>query len=159
MENSLDFSMNGAKLRQMQNSDIPNVIRIETAAHLHHWTNRNFLNCLEIGYDAWILCKEADLIGYGVMSIVVDEAHILNLCISPEYQRQGYGRQILLHLLTIARAKKVDTVFLEVRSSNQIALNLYLKQGFNQIAVRKNYYPLPNSREKEDACILALTLF
>jgi len=150
--------MDSAQLRPMQKSDVPQVMAIETLAYLHHWTTDNFLNCLRIGYESWILTKTNYLIGYGVMSIAADEATILNLCVSPQYQRQGYGQRILKHLLTVAQTKNVDTVFLEVRNSNSAALNLYLKQGFNQIAVRKNYYPLPNNKNKEDALILALTI-
>jgi len=156
---SLAFSRDIAQLRPMQNSDLSNVVAIENAVYLQHWTPRIFSNCLRVGYDSWLLEKAGCLIGYGFMSTGAGEAHILNLCIHPIYQRQGYGQQILEHLLAIAREKKVDSVFLEVRASNIAALNLYLKIGFNQIAVRKNYYPIQHSTDREDALVLALTLY
>jgi len=158
-QNSLAFSSLPAQLRPMQYSDLPHVLAIENAAYLQHWTARIFSNCLRVGYEAWVLEKDGCLIGYGFMSTGAGEAHILNLCVHPLYQRQGYGQQILEHLLALAREKSVDTIFLEVRASNTAALSLYLKLGFNQIAIRNNYYPIYQSRDREDALILALTLY
>ena len=159
MNTSLAFSPAIAQLRPMQNSDLSDVMGIENAVYSQHWTPHTLANCLRVGYEAWVLEKADYLMGYGFMSTGAGEAHILNLCVHPLYQRQGYGRQILEHLLAIARKKAVDSVFLEVRCSNSAALNLYLKMGFNQIAIRKHYYPVPHSVNREDALILALTLF
>ncbi|MDM8560706.1 ribosomal protein S18-alanine N-acetyltransferase [Candidatus Parabeggiatoa sp. HSG14] len=145
------------QLRFMQESDLITVMKIETAAYSFPWTFKNFKDCLHVGYNAKVLEVENNLSGYGVMSAAVGEAHILNLCVHPNLQGCGYGQYILKDLLVLAKQKEVNTVFLDVRRSNKSAFNLYHKMGFNQIGVRKNYYPNSNQTH-EDALIFALTL-
>ena len=99
---------------------------------------------------------EDKLIAYAVMSIAVQECHILNICVDPDLQGHGIGRRFLQELLIIAKARKADTVFLEVRPSNVAALSLYFSEGFNEIGTRRDYYPASVGRE--DAVILAKSL-
>lgn len=146
-----DFAM-----RPMREVDIPAVMGVETAAYAHPWTEGIFRDCLRVGYHCWVLSKPAEVIGHGVMSIAAGESHILNLCVHPSAQGQGFGKTILRRLLSIARAKDVDTVFLEVRSSNHSALSLYAGEGFCEVGIRRGYYPLASGRE--DAVIMALPL-
>ncbi len=94
--------------------------------------------------------------GYGVMSLVVGEAHLLNICVAPEWQRQGYGRLLLEHFMELARERGAGQMFLEVRLSNDPAIALYRGGGFNEVGMRKNYYPGEHGRE--DALILAKDL-
>lgn len=145
------------RLRPMQAADLAIVLEIETAAYPLPWTKQIFRDCLHVGYNAWVLELDYQIVGYGLMSIVAGEAHILNLCVHPQFQRCGYGRQLLKQLLKIAKHHQVDTVFLEVRSSNQTAINLYQQLGFNQVGLRKGYYPTVQ-KKREDALILALAL-
>lgn len=144
------------QLRPMQEADLPRVIEIERAAYPFPWTLRLFHDCLRVDYNAKVLELEL-MIGYGIMSVAAGEAQILNLCIHPDWQACGYGRQILEHLLDIARQKEVISVFLEVRSSNETAIHLYHKTGFNQIGVRNGYYP-NGDKGREDAHIMAMDL-
>ncbi len=88
--------------------------------------------------------------------MAVGEAHILNISVDPAEQKQGVGRKMLEHLISIARGK-AESVFLEVRPSNIHAIALYEDMGFNEIGVRKGYYPAEHGRE--DAIMLALQLF
>jgi ribosomal-protein-alanine N-acetyltransferase len=97
-----------------------------------------------------------ELAGYCIMSVGAAEAHVLNLCIADDFRRQGLGERLLTHMLEIARQKNVGAVFLEVRPSNQPAISLYEKVGFNQIGTRHDYYPAKVGRE--DAIILAKSL-
>ena len=90
------------------------------------------------------------------MSVGAGEAHILNVCVHPEYRSRGLGSRLLQRLLTLARKHGADTAFLEVRISNRAALGLYQKLGFNEIGLRRGYYPLEDG--KEDAVLLALSL-
>jgi ribosomal-protein-alanine N-acetyltransferase len=93
---------------------------------------------------------------YGIMSIAAGESHILNLCVDPEAQGMGYGNKILHCLMDIARKHGSDTVFLEVRPSNHIARELYRNSGFNEVGMRREYYPAEKGRE--DAIIMARSL-
>lgn len=144
-------------LRRMQLTDLSTVIATEVIAYPFPWTQKIFSDCLQVGYDAWVVENNEQLIGYGLMSVAIGEAHILNLCIHPQWQQRGYGKQLLYFLLEQAKEKQVDTVFLEVRVSNHIAISLYHKMGFNQIGVRRSYYP-NGPHQREHALIFALTL-
>ena len=133
--------------------DISTVMEIETAAYAHSWSEGNFRDCLSAGYEMVICDLEQQIIGYGVMSIAAGEAHLLNLCIHPDRQGTGHGRQLLNHLMQIADQKKAGTVFLEVRASNKRARSLYYHAGFNEVGFRPDYYPA--DRGREDAIVFA----
>ena len=90
------------------------------------------------------------------LSITQDEAHILNLSVEPELQGQGFGSQMLTHVIYDARDQGAHQIFLEVRESNNQAIQMYLNQGFNEIGRRRNYYPSLNG--KEDALVFGLQL-
>jgi ribosomal-protein-alanine N-acetyltransferase len=141
----------------MQESDLSTVMAIETAAYPFPWTLQNFKDSLQVGYRAKVLELDDHLVGYGLMSIGAGEANILNLCIHPNHQRNSHGRRILKHLLALAKQEEVTTVFLEVRTSNHAAIQLYLQTGFNQVGIRKGYYT-EGKNQKEDGLILALEL-
>ena len=94
--------------------------------------------------------------GYGLVTVAASEAHILNICIAREYQCRGYGRKLLHKLLDEAEQKKTDFIYLEVRGTNAAAIHLYNDEGFNQLGVRKNYYPADVGRE--DALVFARAL-
>ena len=111
-------------LRPMQESDIQATMEVELLCYEHPWTEGIFKDCLRVGYCSWVYMLDQRVIGYGVMSVAVGESHILNLCIHPEHQGEGLARRLLQRLLTLAREHGADTAFLEVRSSNRIALGL-----------------------------------
>jgi len=136
--------------------DLDAVMEIESRAYDFPWTQGIFRDCLRVGYCCW--CYEIDglIQGYGVMSVAAGESHILNISVRPESQRQGIGSKLMKHFLQLARRHDADTVMLEVRPSNKLAIKLYEKLGFNEIGVRRNYYPAHQGRE--DALLLALSL-
>ena len=88
--------------------------------------------------------------------MLADEAHILNLCIKPDLQNNGLGKEMLDHLIDLAKVHHADVMFLEVRPSNRQALKIYEKSGFDEVGSRKDYYPAKFGRE--DALILAKQL-
>jgi len=135
---------------------IPAILEIEQAAYPFPWTKGMLADCLKPNYYFYAMFRQEEIIAYGIMSCILDESHILNLCVSPEYQRQGLGRKMLYWLLDIARKLQSHTVFLEVRQSNQTAQSLYEDIGFNQLGSRKEYYPDRDGRE--DAIIYAKEL-
>jgi len=144
-------------LRPMHDEDVPGVMVVELANYPHPWTEGIMRDCIRVGYPCWVLEQEGLIIGYGILSVGAGEAHVLNLSVHPEYQGQGLGRRLLVHLLKLARGHKADTAFLEVRPSNKAAVHLYLSLGFNQAGLRRNYYPAAEGRE--DALIFAKALF
>lgn len=146
----------GAGIRPLTPADLDAVMEIEIRAYEFPWTEGIFRDCLRVGYCCW--CYENDEVvqGYGVMSAAAGESHILNLTVRPESQRQGIGSKLMKHFLQLARRHGADTLMLEVRPSNTTAIRLYEQMGFNEIGVRRNYYPAAEGRE--DALLLALSL-
>ena len=146
----------GTAMRAMRESDLDSILAIEQRAYPFPWTRGIFRDCLASGYPAWILHERGLPIGYAVISVAADEAHILNICIAPERQGRGHGRQLLRSLVELARDLGAARVFLEVRPSNPNAIALYQDEGFNEIGRRPRYYPARDGRE--DALVMAMEL-
>lgn len=143
-------------IRKMKTTDLAAVLALEEKIYEYPWTQEIFDDCLIVGYHCWV-CEDKDRIfGYAIMSIAVDEAHIMNLCVTPAIQGQGWGNKMLQIMIDTAKNKLADTLLLEVRVSNKIALELYQKNGFNELGIRKGYYP--SKKDREDAIILAMSL-
>ncbi|MBU0655418.1 MAG: ribosomal protein S18-alanine N-acetyltransferase [Gammaproteobacteria bacterium] len=143
-------------LRPMTAEDVVNVMAIEERAFPFPWTEGIFRDCIRQGYSCWIYEREGEIAGYAIVMFVLDEMHLLNICIRPEEQGRGLGSALLKTLERIAQGIKVETCFLEVRQSNFSAIRLYLNAGFNEIGQRKGYYPAAIGRE--DAIVMAKTL-
>ncbi|MGB5300175.1 MAG: ribosomal protein S18-alanine N-acetyltransferase [Thiogranum sp.] len=150
------LAMQGSRIRPLAMVDLDTVMDIESQAYDFPWTQGIFRDCLRVGYCCWCYENDGLIQGYGVMSVAAGESHILNITVRPESQRQGIGGKLMKHFLQLARRHNADIAMLEVRPSNTSALRLYEKLGFNEISVRRNYYPSDNGRE--DALLLALSL-
>lgn len=144
------------ELRPMTLADLPSVMVIENAIYAFPWTPGNFRDSLAAGYDCSAYVRNGELIGYAVVMLASDEAHLLNLSIAADCQRQGYGSHLLQRLCAIARAQGTQRMFLEVRPSNVAGLQLYARHGFQRIGLRREYYPARDGRE--DALVLGLPL-
>lgn len=148
-------------LRPMQLDDLDAIMQIEPTIYSHPWTRGNFSDSLNSGYSAWVLEDKNDVIGYALMMMVMDEAHLLNLSVTKTHQKQGLGRYLLEHMLKIAKTHKAAYMFLEVRPSNISAIALYENMGFCEMAVRRGYYPADPKTSKtgrEDAVLMGLAL-
>ena len=145
------------EIRPLKRRDLKAVAAIEASAYRFPWSLNIFKNCLKVGYSCWVAEMYGEIIGYGILSIGVGEAHVMNLCIAPDKQGQGHGRKLLEHLITVAEREGVEMMFLEVRPSNESAIRLYHRLGFNEVGRRKDYYPATDGK-REDALILARSL-
>lgn len=143
-------------VRTMGERDIDGVVGIERAAYDFPWNANIFAECMKAGYVCRVCVSGADLVGYGIMSMGAGESHIMNLCVHPDESGNGYGSLLMEDMLSIARRSGVRITFLEVRTSNRRAHSLYQYLGFNEVGVRKNYYPAKKGRE--DAYVLAKTM-
>ncbi len=141
-------------IRRMTAADLPLVLAIEARGHAFPWSEGNFRDGLESGYYMVVMEQQDKLIGYGVVQIILDEGHLLNITVDPVLNGRGLGRELLLHLLDHARTH-TDTLFLEVRPSNHRAIALYQSSGFNEIGLRRNYYPAKDGG-REDALLMAM---
>lgn len=146
-----------ASLRPMREADLDAVMRIEERAYPFPWTRGIMRDCLHAGYAMWVQERAGEIVGYGVLSIAVGEAHVLNLCTAPGHEGEGLGRRMLQALLRVARGGGAQRVFLEVRPSNPRAIALYERSGFNEIGRRPRYYPAAD-HGREDAIVMAIEL-
>ncbi len=142
--------------RQMTMSDLNAVMELEIIAYPYPWTETIFQDCIKAGYQCCVAELDKKIIGYAVFINAVQECHLLNICIKPNMQGNGLGRKLLTHVLRKAKEKNAKCVFLEVRPSNSHAVALYESEGFNEVGIRKKYYPTSHGRE--DAVIYAKEL-
>ena len=145
-----------AEIRAMRRDDVPIVAAMEAASYDFPWTPGIFTDCLKAGHPSWAMWVDGVIAGYGVLSVAAGEAHVLYVCVGPDYRGLGLGRFLLKRLLVIARWNGAGRVFLEVRPSNPVAQSLYRAMGFEEIGRRPKYYPAKDGRE--DAIVMARDL-
>ena len=133
--------------REMQIDDLDAVIQIETVNFPFPWTAGNFKDSINSGNICLVLEIDQTLVGYAILMMVLDEAHLLNISVSAAWKGKGWGRYLLNHTMQIGREKGGLNMFLEVRPSNVSAITLYESIGFNEMGVRPGYYPAHNGRE------------
>ena len=143
-------------IRGMAHEDLSAVSDIERRSYEFPWSHGVFRDCLLAGYQCMVLVREDQVVGYGILSVAAGEAHILNVCVEPEFRSLGYGERLVDEMLYRARAASVKAIFLEVRPSNKNALALYRKKGFHKVANRPAYYQANKGRE--DAAVLVKKL-
>ena len=144
------------EIRPMTAQDINAVMEVEKSAYVFPWTKGIFADCIRVNYECWVATSNEEIIAHAVLSIAAGESHILNLAVSKKIQQQGIGKQLLLHMINIARSHSADMILLEARPTNTAAIKLYETIGFNEIGIRKGYYPAENG--KEDAIMFAMQL-
>jgi ribosomal-protein-alanine N-acetyltransferase len=139
-------------------SDVEDVMAIEVSVYPHPWSRGNFVDSLASGYHGWTLRHpDGRLVGYFLLMGSVDEAHLLNVAVAAPFQKLGIGRYLLDKVCACARGLSLDSVLLEVRPSNERALEIYERYGFVQIGRRRGYYPA-HQGQREDAIVMRYTL-
>ena len=150
---SKDSSLQYVKMTETM---LPAILVIENQAYPIAWNDQLFRDCIQKNYLCQVLMAERQIIGYFIVQIILDEYHILNLCVTPEFQGNGIGKYQLEYIHQRAEAETMNRVLLEVRASNIKAKKLYSSYGFHTIGKRKNYYPDFDGRE--DAQVMELAL-
>ena len=141
------------KIKPMHKEDVDKVISVEKSAYgEHHWSRESFLselsNDLARYYSAFD--ENDELIGYAGSWHILEEAHITNIAVSPNFRRKHVGETLLRAIIEDCYLDMVKYITLEVRVSNVGAIGLYEKYGFKSLGVRKGYYQDNN----EDALIM-----
>lgn len=144
------------EIRRMRLEDVDQVLLVEKQSFATPWSREAFVNELTQNHFAHYVIIELDgeLIGYCGMWIIVDEAHITNVALLPEYRGKGFGETVLRGMMRAARAYGAQKMTLEVRVSNEVAQRLYRKLGFEEHGIRPNYY----TDNMEDAYIMWVNL-
>ncbi len=136
--------------------DQPQLLAIERRAHAFPWSEQTFASNHGERFINLRLEAEGKIAGFAITQVVLDEASLFNIAVDPDFQRRGFARQLLQHLIAELEKRDVLTLWLEVRASNAPAIALYEQLDFHQVSVRPHYYPTASGRE--DAIIMALTL-
>ncbi|MBU9723678.1 MULTISPECIES: ribosomal protein S18-alanine N-acetyltransferase [Bacillaceae] len=144
------------RIRLMEIADLNQVMEVEHACFPTPWSKGAFVNELTTNQFANYLVAEIDgrVIGYCGVWIIIDEAHITNIAVSPEYRRLGIGERLLQGVIEMAKTFRAKKITLEVRLSNETAIRMYRKNGFQNGGIRKNYY----TDNQEDAQIMWVML-
>ncbi|MGG4036064.1 ribosomal protein S18-alanine N-acetyltransferase [Paenibacillus cisolokensis] len=140
------------EFRPLRLEDIPAVVAIEQEAFTSPWTAEAFENELRNNHFARYLAMwhRGELIGYGGMWTLIDEAHVTNIAVRADYRGQGFGKQLMRELQQLAVRNGMERITLEVRVSNERAQRLYRQFGFEPAGLRPGYY----TDNKEDALIM-----
>ena len=155
----------------MQTADLDAVLAIEAVSHLHPWTKGNFSDSLAAGHWAYCIRPQVDqaikgsylvsaiLWAYCILFPAVDELHLLNITVSPKLRQLGLASRMMATIEGVAAQQNMPRIILEVRPSNTAAVALYQKLGYEQIGIRKNYYPAdPQLGTREDALVMAKSI-
>ena len=142
--------------REMVAEDLDDVLAIEFLSYSYPWSRGIFLDCIKSGYDCRVCCRADVIVGHAVMNVAVGQAHLLNVCVRRDLQGQGIGRLFVRQVMQRARMLGAQELLLEVRPSNRVARSLYLSEGFEEVGLRKDYYPADIGRE--DALLQNLNL-
>jgi ribosomal-protein-alanine N-acetyltransferase len=150
------------RLEPMTAPWLASVARIEKSTYAHPWLEGNFADSLQAGYPAQLLLADTapgqpELLGYFVAMKGVDEVHLLNITVAPDYQGQGLARLMLDALVLWSRGQNAQWLWLEVRISNTRARQIYEQYGFKHVGTRRNYYP-QSAFQREDAVVMSLAL-
>lgn len=132
----------GFRLRPMREEDLACAVVIEQSAAAASWTLKAFADSLGGAHDCDVVEQVADgqVVAFRILSRVLDEAHLLNLAVSPDFRRRGIALALLNQMEVFCEAKGICMLYLEVRESNRGARELYGNQGFCETCVRKGYY-------------------
>jgi ribosomal-protein-alanine N-acetyltransferase len=152
-----EATRNRVTLAPMTQEDLDAVIAIEQTAYSHPWTRGNFRDSLNPLFEAQCLWLDGELLGYFLAMHGVEEMHLLNITVAPAHQGQGWGHMMLDALSLMSRHAGSQWLWLEVRQSNQRALQVYARYGFKQVSIRKDYYPA-GRQQREHAVVMSLKL-
>jgi len=140
----------------LTNSDLNEAYQVELLCQPIPWSKATFTSNQGDRYLNKKITLNNQLVGFLICQVVIDEATLFNIAIHPDFQKQGLGSILLTQLISELEHQNTHTLWLEVRASNQAAIALYQRMGFNEITIRKNYYP--TAQGKEDAIIMAYTI-
>ena len=145
------------EIRPMQETDVSQIYEIEKVSFAKPWSKNSILHDITENVVArWLVLEEKNgtILAYASVWLIIDEGHICNVAVHPDYRALGFGRIILDALIKLAKDEGMRLMTLEVRRSNEIAQRLYHSLGFRDVGYRKRYY----EDNREDALIMFLDL-
>jgi len=151
----------GYNIKSLTLHELPEIMDIGHRAYNISWSTSVMRDTIQAAHTKiWGIYddKSCRFIGFAVLSVIIDEADLLMICIDPDYQRRGFGAKILSFIINKAKDLKLGNIFIEVRASNVPAISIFEKHGFNPIGLRADYYPDKIGVGREDAIIMGLSV-
>ncbi len=155
----VDFTLDMLSVRPMLREDIDDVLLIELSSFVSPWGRQHFLDELknpDISVPLVVECRK-NIIAYAVLWIILDECHLANIAVSPDYRNMGIAGFMIGLIRKKALERNCTRIMLEVRKSNSGAIRLYESHRFYKVGVRKNYYH-DGFMRTEDAVLMDLDL-
>lgn len=137
---------------------VDELMTIELACHPHPWSEKTFRSCIGGRYFGEYLTLGNNIVGFYVGEHVAGETTLMDICVAPEQQGNGYGKTLLLQFIEHSKTLNTEKIFLEVRAKNISAQMLYINQGFTEISRRTGYYPSNTGFGYEDAIVMSKKL-
>lgn len=132
---------------RMVQEDADGVVRVEAACMPVPWSRQSFWEEASHTDAYYLIARDVDrdnlIVAYAGCWVLANEGHITNVAVDPDYQGQGLGRKLMNELTSRVKALGVDSMTLEVRPSNTVAINLYTSLGFRSVGQRPKYYTNP----------------
>lgn len=148
-----------ALFTDINKSDVGDLMSIELACHSHPWSEKTFSSCIGgryFGEQLFLDEKKQSATGFYIGEYVVGEATLMDICVAPAEQGQGFGKVLLNQFLAQAKKLGAQKIFLEVRAKNISAQMMYMNAGFIEIDRRTGYYPSSSGFGYEDAIVMSL---
>ncbi len=136
--------------------DVEKLLSIENNCHSHPWSEKTFKSCIGDRYFGFYLIDHNDIIGFYIGEYILGEATLMDICISPSQQGNGFGKHLLNHYTKQAKLLGAEHLLLEVRAKNISALMMYINDGYSEIGRRTGYYP--SNIGYEDAIVMKRSL-
>jgi ribosomal-protein-alanine N-acetyltransferase len=147
--------MGDVSLRDMTSGDLDEIVRLEALIFPDAWPESSFRELLsDQDWGALVAEMDGRIVGYACYLVVVDEAHVANIAVDPDYRRKSVAKRLLDRILGIAREASCVQILLEVRPSNSAARTFYEQAGFVELYRRPGYYRQP----REDALVMVMPL-
>lgn len=142
-------------IKEMTPEDVEQVWQVEVACFSTPWSLDNFQRIFRYKENYYLTAWDGDtIVGFIGLMAVAGEGDITNVAVLPSHRKQGIGDQLVRSMIALAKEKDISKIMLEVRASNEAAIHLYEKYGFEFLCIRKNYYQKPT----EDANIMCWQL-
>lgn len=147
------------KIRKMKPADCEAVYRIAKQTLPEHWSLEEICSVLQYDYNIYNVAyrsEDSGIVGFAGIMVIDEDAELLNIAVSEEFQKDGIGLLLLQSVIVEARGHLAERMLLEVRESNEKARRLYRQNGFCELGVRKNYYKQPTENAIIMSCPLQL---
>lgn len=149
----MEAVMNELMIRDFTIEDIDDIYDVEINSFSDPWSKESFKDELKNNVANYLVgCIDNRVVGYVGAWFILDEAHITNVAVKPEFRRQGIANKLIIEFINLAKINNIESITLEVRVSNIAAQTLYKTFGFIEQGIRKRYYADNN----EDAIIMWL---